>query len=284
SISLAGRRFSMAQNGQRLLTSIDLLRLQQQGDNRTRNVGSKRRFEQISSVEPRLYQHEPVPLFQKASAVALRVNKHRQPRIEPNRLKASTISDAIHSCSHAENSEAPSQKPHLSWKPSSSLNPLLNLSHSRYGLPEQLVQNLASLGIEYIYPWQSSCLLGRGLLDGDKNLVYTAPTGGGKSLVADVLMLKRVLENLRTKAILVLPYVALVQEKVNWLRRVVDGVNKDVEVSSQIPEPKRSRWPPSRSVRVAGFFGGSRSRIMWADVDIAVCTFEKAAMPTGNLR
>ncbi|KAL8891996.1 MAG: hypothetical protein Q9215_000998 [Flavoplaca cf. flavocitrina] len=221
----------MAQNSQRLLTSIDLLRLQQQGENRTGNVGSKRRFEQISSVEPRLYQHEPVPLFQRASAVALRVNKYHQPRIEPNRLKASTISDAIHSCSHADNSEAPSQKPHLSWKPSSSLNLLLNLSHSRYGLPEQLVQNLASLGIEYIYPWQSSCLLGRGLLDGDKNLVYTAPTGGGKSLVADVLMLKRVLENPRTKAILVLPYVALVQEKVNWLRRVVDGVNKDVEAN-----------------------------------------------------
>ena len=46
---------------------------------------------------------------------------------------------------------------------------------------------------------------------GEKNLVYTAPTGGGKSLVADVLMLKRVLES--KKAILVLPYVALVQEK-----------------------------------------------------------------------
>ena len=273
----------MAQNNHRLLTSVDLLSLQQQGKKTVANVGDKRHFEQISSVEPQLYQDEQLPLFEKASAVALRANKNHQPRIESDRLKASTISDAINSCSHADVPEAPSQKPHLSWKPSSSSNPLLKLSHLRYGLPEQLVQNLASLGIKYIYPWQSSCLLGRGLLDGDKNLVYTAPTGGGKSLIADVLMLKRILENPRAKAILVLPYVALVQEKVNWLRRVGDGVNKDVEVSSQIPEPKRPRWPPSSSVRVAGFFGGSKSRATWADVDIAVCTFEKAAMPTRGL-
>ncbi|KAM0643910.1 hypothetical protein ACHAQF_002094 [Verticillium nonalfalfae] len=65
-----------------------------------------------------------------------------------------------------------------------------------------------------IYPWQKACLLGPGLLSGEKNLIYSAPTGGGKSLVADVLMLKRVLEDKDAKAILVLPYVALVQEKV----------------------------------------------------------------------
>ncbi|KAL8734212.1 MAG: hypothetical protein Q9166_001698 [cf. Caloplaca sp. 2 TL-2023] len=176
------------------------------------------------------------------------------------------------------NETSPSQEPRISWKPSSSLNPLLALAHPRYGLPEALVKNFASLGIEYIYPWQSSCLLGRGLLNGEKNLVYTAPTGGGKSLVADVLMLKRVISSPLTKAILVLPYVALVQEKVNWLRRAVEGVDKDLEVSSQVVESKRSKWQTNRSVRVVGFFGGSKSRATWADVDIAVCTFEKANM------
>ncbi|KAL8738438.1 MAG: hypothetical protein Q9181_000752 [Wetmoreana brouardii] len=130
------------------------------------------------------------------------------------------------------------------------------------------------MGIRNIYPWQSSCLLGRGLLSGEKNLVYTAPTGGGKSLVADVLMLKKVLDGSNSKAILVLPYVALVQEKVNWLRKVVEGVDKDPQTSSQLPEPRFSR--KSRSVRVVGFFGGSKTRATWSDVDIAVCTFEKA--------
>ena len=46
------------------------------------------------------------------------------------------------------------------------------------------------------------------------------------SLVADVLMLKRIIEDPTKKAILVLPYVALVQEKLQWLRKVVDGVSQ----------------------------------------------------------
>lgn len=67
------------------------------------------------------------------------------------------------------------------------------------------MKNLTRLGIDSIYPWQSSCLLGRGVLNGKTNLVYSAPTGGGKSLVADVLMLRRVIEDPQKKAILVLP-------------------------------------------------------------------------------
>ncbi|CAO1598019.1 hypothetical protein XANCAGTX0491_001796 [Xanthoria calcicola] len=264
----------MAHNVYRPLTSVDRLRIKQQDNDETTSPGGKRHFDQISSVGPGSYRDGSVPSFQKASTVA--PSERHQSRIESGRLTASTIGNTIDTCTQAGNAIAPSQKPQLSWNPTSSLNPLLNLSHSRYGLPEPLVQNFASRGIKYIYPWQSSCLLGRGLLTGEKNLVYTAPTGGGKSLVADVLMLKRVLENPRTKAILVLPYVALVQEKVNWLRRAVDGVSKEVEMSSQIPEAKRSKWPASRSVRIVGFFGGSKSRASWADVDIAVCTFEKA--------
>ena len=167
------------------------------------------------------------------------------------------------------------QRRALPCTPGPSQNPLLSLSNPRYGLPERLVQNFASLGINSIYPWQLSCLLGRGLLSGEKNLVYTAPTGGGKSLVADVLMLKRVIEDPRKKAILVLPYVALVQEKLKWLRRAVEGVCKNVPSSDKMPDRSR-RWRHDHtSVRVVGFFGGSKARATWSDVDIAVCTIEK---------
>ena len=164
----------------------------------------------------------------------------------------------------------------VSSTPGPSQNPLLSLAHHKYGLPGTLVKNLASLGINSMYPWQSSCLLGRGLLDGSNNLVYTAPTGGGKSLVADILMLKRVIEDPRKKAILVLPYIALVQEKLKWLRRVVEGVSKSITVSTQEnSELPQFRRPHSKSIRVAGFFGGSKARASWSDVDIAVCTIEK---------
>lgn len=99
-----------------------------------------------------------------------------------------------------------SQRRSLALTPNPTLNPLLDLSHPAYALPPQLVANLASLGIKSIYPWQSDCLLRSGTLSRQKNLVYTAPTGGGKSLVADVLMLKSVIDNPGQKALLVLPY------------------------------------------------------------------------------
>lgn len=161
--------------------------------------------------------------------------------------------------------------------PSSSLNPLLSLSHGAYGLPEALIKNFTSLGVKSIYPWQSACLRGSGLLTGEKNLVYTAPTGGGKSLVADVLMLKRIVENPLEKAILVLPYVALVQEKLKWLRKLVDGVSRLSNSNTQ-PDFHRAGLRKHRndgSIRVAGFFGGSKTRAGWSDIDIAVCTIEK---------
>lgn len=78
-----------------------------------------------------------------------------------------------------------SQRRNLAATPSSSRDPELDLAHPNYDIPSQLVANFASLGISKIYPWQKNCLKGPGLLDGDKNLVYCAPTGGGKSLVAD---------------------------------------------------------------------------------------------------
>ncbi|EER43307.1 DNA polymerase I [Histoplasma capsulatum H143] len=171
-----------------------------------------------------------------------------------------------------------SQRQAVSSTPGPSQNPLLSLSHQSYGLPPQLVANFASLGVNCIYPWQASCLLGRGHLTAEKNLVYSAPTGGGKSLVADVLMLKRVIEDPAKRAILVLPYVALVQEKLKWLRRVVEGVDKNVDMSTTAGEASSApKWKqPQKSIRVTGFFGGSKTRATWTDTDIAVCTIEKA--------
>ncbi|KAK2746762.1 hypothetical protein FQN55_005489 [Onygenales sp. PD_40] len=170
-----------------------------------------------------------------------------------------------------------SQRKAVSSTPGPSQNPLLSLAHSNYGLPAALVANFASLGVNCIYPWQASCLLGHGHLSAEKNLVYSAPTGGGKSLVADVLMLKRIIDDPTKKAILVLPYVALVQEKLKWLRRVVEGVSKDVNDPSTARETPSTQWKQwQNSIRVTGFFGGSKTRATWADTDIAVCTIEKA--------
>ena len=159
----------------------------------------------------------------------------------------------------------------------------LTLDSPCYGLPATLVANFTSLGVKSIYPWQASCLLGRGLLTGERNLVYTAPTGGGKSLVADVLMLKRIIENPSRKAILILPYVALVQEKLKWLRRIVEDVDTMVtaDESSNSTNPYHQRWSSScKIIRVSGYFSGSRTAASWADTNIAVCTIEKVSSTT----
>ncbi|KAK1711079.1 DEAD/DEAH box helicase [Colletotrichum lupini] len=154
------------------------------------------------------------------------------------------------------------QRRELQPTPSSSSDPLLALAHPYYGLPRSLVRNFYSLGIKIMYPWQKACLRGPGLLAGERNLVY-------------ILMLKRVLEEKNAKVLLVLPYVALVQEKVRWLRNIVQGVMKPKD---EIDDEKRiwRQRADEGTIRVIGFFGGSKIKPTWSDFDIGVCTIEKA--------
>ncbi|KAI0889947.1 P-loop containing nucleoside triphosphate hydrolase protein [Annulohypoxylon maeteangense] len=207
--------------------------------------------------------------FQKASAVGKDIP----------RLTASIIVAADPDADTTTQPSEYSQRRAVQATPRAVVDRSLSLSFPRYGLPSSLVNNLSALGIKEIYPWQKQCLLGPGLLNGSKNLVYTAPTGGGKSLVADILMLKRVLEDCDAKALLVLPYVALVQEKVRWLRSVMQDIKRQdphKEVSEKKENSLWQRRAGEDTIRVVGFFGGGKVRATWADFDIGVCTFEKA--------
>ncbi|OAP59495.1 hypothetical protein AYL99_06793 [Fonsecaea erecta] len=252
-------------------TSVDLVR--NQSYNTKPSAGVKRTIDEVHDVQLGLPIHgqSSVQPPQTVDAPLIRRDR-RPPRIQASRITRVDGSDD----SKAAVDDAPVHLPSIkSSTPGPSQNPFLSLRHPRYALPSQLVDNFESLGVRAIYPWQSYCLLGRGLLTGEQNLVYTAPTGGGKSLVADVILIKRVIEDPTTKGILVLPYVALVQEKLKWLRALVDKVAKEVGDSpSGVPTPTWRR--PSPLVRVGGFFGGNRLNINWSDCDIAVCTIEKA--------
>ena len=213
---------------------------------------------------------------------------HDRPSLPPARLQASSISSvsALQGCQDAAPLSEYSQRKHLASTPGPSQNSLLSLGHPKYGLPQQLAANLESLGVRSIYPWQSSCLLGKGVLSGETNLIYTAPTGGGKSLVADVLLLKRIIEDPNKKALLVLPYVALVQEKLKWLRKLVEEVTKHRDKTAEqdaAANPQMHWKSPHNHVRVAGFFGGSRARTTWTDIDLAICTIEKVGASSGCL-
>ncbi len=121
-----------------------------------------------------------------------------------------------------------------------------------WGLPELVLLRYAQRGVSTMFPWQAECLGIGEVLDGG-NLVYSAPTSAGKTLVAELLMIKRVLETGK-KAILILPFVALAREKMFALQALL----KDLPV------------------RVHGFMGSQSPQGGLKRADVAVCTIEKA--------
>ena len=129
-----------------------------------------------------------------------------------------------------------------------------------------------------LYPWQAAALLAGDagclalplgsppdgpVLRGEASLVYCAPTSGGKSLVADILALRRILAT-RRPALYVLPFVALCDEKADRLDKLLGSVQ-----------------PPLRTKRLYGR-EGSRSTID-PDTGAVVATIEQAHRLVGKL-
>lgn len=96
------------------------------------------------------------------------------------------------------------------------------------------------------------CLNSDEVLEG-KNLIYSAPTSAGKSMVSDILLYKNLLEK-KKKALIILPFVSVTQEKMLSLKYVLKSIG----------------------VRVDAFAGSVNPRGGLSRVDVAVCTIEKA--------
>ncbi|KAK3016369.1 hypothetical protein RJ639_005362 [Escallonia herrerae] len=121
-----------------------------------------------------------------------------------------------------------------------------------YWLPDKICSTYRKRGIAKLYPWQVDCLLVDGVLE-KRNLVYCASTSAGKSFVAEILMLRRVLSTGKM-AILVLPYVSICAEKAEHLEALLEPLDKHVR----------------------SYYGNQGGGTLPKDTSVAVCTIEKA--------
>ncbi|KAE9534778.1 hypothetical protein AGLY_008070 [Aphis glycines] len=110
--------------------------------------------------------------------------------------------------------------------------------------------------ITQLYDWQIECL-NLEAIKTRKNLVYALPTSGGKTLVAEILMLKELIVHERN-VIFILPYVALVQEKVQSLCPF--GLNLEFNVEEYVGG--KGKHPPLHRKRKSSLY---------------VCTLERGA-------
>ncbi|CAD5114915.1 DgyrCDS3949 [Dimorphilus gyrociliatus] len=114
-----------------------------------------------------------------------------------------------------------------------------------FGLPEKIGKSYKQIKkINDLYDWQKECLNRPSVIE-RKNLVYSLPTSGGKTLVAEILMLKELLMR-KKNALFILPYVALVQEKVKAFSNLSLEFNFSVEEYASAkgkipPRKKRTR-------------------------------------------
>ncbi|RUS83890.1 hypothetical protein EGW08_008371 [Elysia chlorotica] len=121
----------------------------------------------------------------------------------------------------------------------------------QWGLPQPVLEAYKNHGVTTMFEWQAECLLTDNVLDG-RNLVFSAPTSAGKTLVAELLVLKRVVET-RKKALFVLPFVSVAREKMYALQHLYQDAG----------------------IRVGGYMGSYNPPGGLAHLDVAVCTIEK---------
>ncbi|XP_018451900.2 helicase and polymerase-containing protein TEBICHI isoform X2 [Raphanus sativus] len=172
---------------------------------------------------------------------------------EPEGKKVLVCEDSVRSVSMINNmrKRADSSESEESYTPSSSHHKKEGLSLSTW-LPSEVCSVYNKKGISKLYPWQVECLQVDGVLE-KRNLVYCASTSAGKSFVAEVLMLRRVITTGKM-ALLVLPYVSICAEKAEHLEALLEPLGKQVR----------------------SYFGNQGGGTLPKGTAVAVCTIEKA--------
>ena len=154
--------------------------------------------------------------------------------------------------------------------PSSSFPRDIKGVFQQLGLPSYLCLGYEQRGIQRLHPWQVECLSNEQVTLRGKNFIYSAPTSGGKSLVAELLLFRRLLDawesaDTNPLVLYVLPYVSIVEEKAAGFLAMVGN--------------QRTAGKRIRVKSIYGVLGPSVRK-----TNIAVCTLEKLNMVLNGLR
>ncbi|XP_034663462.1 DNA polymerase theta isoform X1 [Drosophila subobscura] len=126
-------------------------------------------------------------------------------------------------------------------------------SLAAWNLPHSILSEYKRKGVVQMFDWQAECLSKPRVVFEHCNLVYSAPTSAGKTLVSEILLLKTVLER-NKKVLLILPFISVVREKTFYLQDLLTPAG----------------------YRVEGFFGGYTPPGGFDSINVAICTIEKA--------
>ncbi|EDS89427.1 hypothetical protein EHI_140380, partial [Entamoeba histolytica HM-1:IMSS] len=119
----------------------------------------------------------------------------------------------------------------------------------RYIKIESVRKEYEKKGIQELFEWQVECLKTKGVREGTENLVYSAPTSSGKTLVSEILMIERYCQT-QKKMIYIVPYVSMAQEKEEYFQEILKSIK----------------------INIKGYF---QNRGIDKEFDIGICTIEK---------
>lgn len=97
----------------------------------------------------------------------------------------------------------------------------------KQGIPKEYIEKIKEEKIEELYPPQAD-VIKKGLFR-DKSVILSIPTAGGKTLIATIAMLHKLLQK-KTKVVYIVPLVALAYEKYEYFKNFF-GKNFKVAIS-----------------------------------------------------